>query len=187
MLSCHPTPLLSRPEQNDRRLLVTGMFFSLASLAPGQIQHQHSTDTGNLFHSSKRKLAIIIFLMLKNKLFTILTLLRQSVRSYWTPLCTINVTVSETDTIKCNVAQIYFLIKNNQLVQDSFSGFFYSLVSLLYIARSRRLYILGKLYNFRLLLIKKIINPPHFRHKQKKRKRRNYIHVFTCNYLRNSK
>lgn len=28
------------------------MFFSLASLAPGQIQHQHSTDTGNLFHSS---------------------------------------------------------------------------------------------------------------------------------------
>lgn len=91
------------------------------------------------------------------------------------------------------MAQIYFLIKNNQLVQDSFSGFFYSLVSLLYIARSRRLYILGKLYNFRLLLIKKIINPPHFRHKpskkkkEKKRKRRNYIHVFTCNYLRNSK
>lgn len=85
------------------------------------------------------------------------------------------------------MAQIYFLIKNNQLVQDSFSGFFYSLVSLLYIARSRRLYILGKLYNFRLLLIKKIINPPHFRHKPSKKKKEKkeeeiiymYLHVIT--------
>lgn len=47
--------------------------------------------------------------MLKNKLFTILTLLRQSVRSYQTPLCTINVTVSETYKKIINQCRIHFL------------------------------------------------------------------------------
>lgn len=73
----------------------------------------------------------------------------------------------------------------------SFSGFFYSLVSLLCIAGSWWLFILGKLYNFRFLLISwRLKTPPHFRHtpskkkKQKQKKEREeiiymYLHVIT--------
>lgn len=111
--------------------------------------------------------------MLKNKLFTILTLLRQSVRSYQTPLCTINVTVSETDTIKCNMAQIYFLIKNNQLVQDSSSGFFFIHWFLFCIQLGQEGYIFQETSPF----------PPQTFQKEKRKEREEiiymYLHVIT--------
>lgn len=125
--------------------------------------------------------------MLKNKLFTILTLLRQSVRSYQTPLCTINVTVSETDTIKCNMAQIYFLIKNNQLVQDSFSGVFLFIGFSFVYSQVKKVIYFRKIVQFQALVDQEDNKPspfpPQTFQKEKRKEREEiiymYLHVIT--------